>query len=89
VKFGCDREIVTLLDQPDLAEELVHRAVGDVHTREAADPLGLLAQVANRGLAAIAGEEMGLQLAGRLDLELGVDVAAQREQAASHSAISR
>jgi len=89
VIFGRHREIVTLLDQSDLTEQLVHRAVGDVHPGKATDALGLLAQMAHRRLAAIAGEEMGLELARRLDVELGVDVAAQRQQAAPHSAISR
>jgi hypothetical protein len=39
--------------------------------------------------AAIARDQVRLKLAGRLEIELGVDVAAEREEAAPHIAISR
>jgi hypothetical protein len=89
VIFGRHRESVTLLNQSDLTEQLVDRAVGDVHPGKASDALRLLAQMAHRCLTAIAGKEMGLELARRLDVELAIGVAAQRQQAAPHSAISR
>ena len=64
-------------------------SVRNVHAGETADPLGLLAKVIDRGPAAIAGEEVRLELTRLRDLELSVEIAAQGEEAAPHSAISR
>jgi hypothetical protein len=89
VMWRRDRELVALLDQADLAEELVNGPVRNVHAGEAADAFGLLAKVFDRRPAAIAGQEVRLELARRCNLELSVEIAAQSEEAASHSAISR
>ncbi len=85
----CVRQFVAFLDQPDLAEEFVHGSIGDVHPRKRADALGLFAKVLDRGTAAIAGEEVRLELARLRNLEFSVEIAAQSEEAAPHSAISR
>ena len=82
-------QVVLLRDQTDLAEQLVHCVIGNVDTGEGADPSRLLTEVADRGPAAIARDKVRLQLTGRLEVELGVDVTAEREEAAPHSAISR
>ncbi len=82
-------QVVLLRDQTDLAEQFVHCVVGDMDASEPADASGLLTEVAERGPAAVAGNEMRLQLTCRFHVELGVDVAAEREEAAPHSAISR
>ena len=82
------RKIVAFADQSDLAEEGVDGAVGNVHASEAGDALRLLAQVADRGPAAIARQQVGLELTGGLAVELRVEVAAEREEAAPHRAIS-
>ena len=84
-----DREVIAFLDQPDLAEQLMDGAVGNVDAGEPADALRLLAEVADRGSAAIAREQMRLELTGGLDAEFRVQVAAECEEAAPHSAISR
>ena len=39
--------------------------------------------------APVARNQVCLELAGRLGVELGIEVAAEREEAAPHSAISR
>jgi hypothetical protein len=60
-----------------------------MHAGQGADPFGFLAQVFHGGLATIAREEVCLELARLRALELSVEIAAQREEAAPHSAISR
>jgi hypothetical protein len=82
-------QVVLLRDQTDLAEQFVHCVIRNVDTRERADSRRLLTEMAERRPAAIARDEVSLKLAGRLDVELGVDVAAEREEAAPHIAISR
>ncbi|TMB91463.1 MAG: hypothetical protein E6J45_05775 [Chloroflexi bacterium] len=75
-------------DQRQVREELVRRRFGHVHASQAAEALRLLAQVAERGAAARAADQVRLELTAARRFQLGVDVAAQHEQAAPHSAIS-
>jgi hypothetical protein len=67
----------------------VHCVVRNMDTCERADSCRLLAEMGDRRPAAIARDEMCLELAGRLEVELGIDIAAEREEAAPHIAISR
>jgi hypothetical protein len=67
----------------------MHRVIRNVDAGEGTDARRLLAKVADGGPAAVARHEMPLELTGRLGVELGVDVAAEGEQAAPHRAISR
>ena len=82
-------QVVLLGDQTDLAEQVVHGVVGHVDAREIPDAPRFLAEVADRRAATFARDEVRLELTGRLGVELGVDVAAEREEAAPHRAISR
>jgi hypothetical protein len=82
-------QLVLLRNQTDLAEQLVHSVIGHVDSGEPADARRFLAEMADRRSAAIARDEMRLELTRRLVIELVVDVAAEREEAAPHSAISR
>jgi hypothetical protein len=83
------RELVAFLDQADLAEELVHGRVRNVHPGEGPDAFGFFAKMLDRGPAPVAGKKVGLELARLCNLELGIEIAAQSEKAAPHSAISR
>ncbi len=85
----CVGQFVAFLDETDLAEELVDGSIGDVHPGKRADALGLFAKMLDRGAAAIAGEEVRLELARLRNLEFRIEIAAQCEEAAPHSAISR
>jgi hypothetical protein len=82
-------QVVLLRDQTDLAEQFVHCVIGNVDTGERTDPSRFLSEVADRGPAAITRDEVRLQLAGRFEVELGVDITAERKEAAPHKAISR
>ncbi len=82
-------QLVLLRNQTDLAEQVVHSVIGHMDAGERADAHRFLAEMADRGPAAIARDEMRLELTRRLLVELGVDVAAEREETAPHSAISR
>ena len=82
-------KVVALLDQTDLAEELVDCGIGNVDAGKRSNPFRFLAKVVDGGPAALAGEEVCLELARLRNLELSVDIAAQGEEAAPHSAISR
>ncbi len=82
-------QVVLLRNQTDLAEQFVHCVIRNMDARKRADARRLLAEVADRRPAAIARDQVRLELAGRLDVELGIDVAAEREEAAPHIAISR
>ena len=62
---------------------------GNVRLAEGADALGLLAEIAEPGAAPRARDQMCLELTGALRRQLAVEIAAQREEAAPHSAISR
>jgi hypothetical protein len=82
-------QVVLLRDQTDLAEQVVHCVIRDVDAGERSDARRLLAKVADSSPAAVARDEVRLELTGRLGVELGIDVAAEREETAPHSAISR
>jgi hypothetical protein len=86
---GSFGQLVLLRNQTDLTEQFVHGVIGNMHASEAADALRFLAEVTDRRATAIARDEVCLELTRRLGIELGVDVAAEREEAAPHSAISR
>jgi hypothetical protein len=86
---GSFGQVVLLRNQADLTEQVVHSVIGHVDAGKRADPSRFLAEMADRRSAPIAGDEVRLELTGRLEVELGVDVTAEREEAAPHSAISR
>ncbi len=86
---GSSGQVILLRYQADLAEQFMHGVIGNVDARKPADPFRLLTEVDDRGTAAFARQQMGLELAAWFDVELGVDIAAEREQAAPHRAISR
>ena len=82
-------QLVVLRNQTDLNEQVVHCVIGHVHAGERADAPRFLAKVADRRSTAIARHQVRLELTRRLLIELGVDVAAERKEAAPHKAISR
>jgi hypothetical protein len=60
-----------------------------MHLTEGAEALGLLAEAVQAGTAALASHQMRLDLGAAPGIELAVQVAAEGQQAALHSAISR
>jgi hypothetical protein len=65
------------------------RVVRDVDAAERTDAFHLLAEVVQAGSAALAGDEVRLELTPPRHLEFAVEVTAEGEQAALHRAISR
>ena len=86
---GSFGQLVVLRNQTDLDEQVVDGVIGHVDPGEPGDTPRFLAKVADRRTAPIARHQMRLELARRHLIELGVDIAAQREEAAPHRAISR
>jgi hypothetical protein len=82
-------QLVVLRNQTDLTEQVVHGVIGHMDAGERANTPRFLTEVADRRSTAIARYEMRLELTRRLLVELGVDVTAEREEAAPHKAISR
>gem|GEM_PF-5224714 len=87
--WGPRREDVIGPYQAELLQESGDGAVGDVDPPQRAEALGLLTEVLETGAAALATNQVSLDLGAPRRIKLAVEVAAQGEQAALHMAISR
>jgi hypothetical protein len=76
-------------EQPELLEETADGIVGDVDPSQRTEALRLLAEAFEALAAALAADEMRLDLGAPPRVQLVIQVAAQCEQAALHIAISR
>ena len=76
-------------EQPELLEETADGIVGDVDPSQRTEALRLLAEAFEALAAALAADEMRLDLGAPPGVQLVIQVAAQCEQAALHMAISR
>src|SRR5207302_7153397 len=89
--FGwwCRRDVRARLRQAHRHQHLLRRVHRYARDAQSADAFGFLTQIAEPRAASRARDEVRLQLSCAIRWQLPVQVAAERQEAAPHSAISR